>query len=162
MGDGKHGGSTKRRPAIQPDVGSNAGLSEYERIRLENIARNEAFLRDLGLDKPSLSPLQSTPKANQKTKRKRERAELLYEGQEIDIRRSRRIAKIGIGEGGLDNEVNKEGRNGVDDDGDDDDTGKQARRKYAEYKVEVSLDEDDIKREKITAKSLREFISASR
>ena len=57
--EGADGGADRRGSSggnNTAGTGGGAGLSEYERERLENIARNKARLRDLGLDDPLVPP----------------------------------------------------------------------------------------------------------
>ena len=57
--EGADGGADRRGSSggnNTAGTGGGAGLSEYERERLENIARNKARLRELGLDDPLVPP----------------------------------------------------------------------------------------------------------
>ena len=57
--EGADGGADRRGSSggnNTAGTGGGAGLSEYDRERLENIARNKARLRDLGLDDPLVPP----------------------------------------------------------------------------------------------------------
>lgn len=42
--------SDDQKVAKEEDVNNYQGVSDYERIRLENIKKNEEFLKNLGLD----------------------------------------------------------------------------------------------------------------
>lgn len=94
-------------------------LSDYERLRLENIQRNEAFLASLGLDsiKPKVANVQTSDIAEIKAKASRERkAQRAAAEEKGPVRRSSRLAGVkSVILEEKDDDDNDEDNAGVDD-----------------------------------------------
>lgn len=158
----------KKSPSL-----AKSTMSEYEQLRLENIARNEEFLKSLGID-PNARKVQQDVEDQRKkeiakqkrkeqiaTKRKRDEefAQAIANG-ELDpnevlpaaVRRSRRIseqpAEVDIAGG----EVVEYWAN------------RPSRKSHEPYVLDIQVDDEDdpdYGREKITASMIRELIQST-
>ncbi|KAF9270246.1 hypothetical protein L218DRAFT_23267 [Marasmius fiardii PR-910] len=68
-------------------------LSKYEQQRLENIERNKALLRQLGLDKPKFEPKTSRKKPPKESTKKRKTRESEYEETTEDSPSSAKVSR---------------------------------------------------------------------
>lgn len=142
------------------------GLSEYERLRLENIQRNESFLKDLGIVKPETRQVVRS-ESIKKPRKKRSfggEGEEVKEDEEADDgealqprRRSRRIQNLpadgeGKGEGAgadlyfleEDEEARKE---------------RERRRERERELVDIISVDGEEGRKRVTGPSLQSFIA---
>lgn len=147
---------------------NKADLSELEQRRLENIRRNEEYLKSMGFDSLERSNTNSSSGSNTELKKKRSvrssnKRSIGGEGEEGDasgymepVRRSRRLSKQPgeageSGEGGEDSQF-------IDLDGV---VPSSSARKAAREQYILEIDPDaDIGREKITAPMLKSYIES--
>ena len=138
------------------------GLSEYEKVRFDNIRRNEEFLRSLGLDSVKIIITEETVSVATTSSRKSSRNQrgnckrkfdASVEEDTVTLRRSRRSAAANVPV--------------IDDDLKDGDScllfavGSRRRRNASindDRSNEFIVTDDALQRDKITAPSLKEFI----
>jgi hypothetical protein len=141
-------------------------LSELEQRRLENIRRNEEYLKSMGFDSMPAFERKNTEGTEKKKQTKAIKRKVTEDGGEenymVDgfvepVRRSRRLSKqtsIETADG------NAEDSQFIDLDGIVPSSSSSSARKAREpYILDIDLDED-IGREKITAPMLRDYIES--
>ena len=116
-------------------------LSDYEKTRLENIRRNEEFLKTLGIDKPRIvaAPVIKKRKIEKPTREKKEKRKVppVNVPEALPSRRSRRVAAA-------DARIEAEEEN---DDDDDDDENQESTEEESIFSYDTmpreSLELDD-------------------
>ena len=138
------------------------GLSEYEKVRLDNIRRNEDFLRSLGLDSVKITITEETDCVATTTTRGSSRnlmgrckrkLDASLEEDTVILRRSRRSAAVNVSI--IDDNLKVEDARLLFPAG--------SRRRYRasmndETSDDLTIVDDALQRDKITAPSLKEFI----
>ena len=158
--------SVEEKRTAPKSSSSSTSISDYERIRLENIQRNEEYLRSLGINVNIKVQRQEEEKAKKEdlkkkreaAKRKREQAATLVEGEGegddggeiIPIRRSKRISQQPA-----ENETEVAESYWRE---------RPAKSTFVPYELDLNIDDEDdpdYGRVKVTAPMLRELIQAS-
>lgn len=135
-------------------------LSDYEQLRLDNIKKNEEFLKNLGLSEVRPPPSFSVPennrqsnkafKAKRKVNSKRKADESTGDLESAPVRRSTRSRP----------DAALMDSTALDNLGPDRPAAKKSIQKY-DYEFDFDVDDDGTPRKKISPSELREIIAAA-
>ena len=137
--------------SVAVEASSNScdnGLTEYEQLRADNIKRNEAFLESLGLNNVKPPPPVVKAVSSSSSNKSKRRS---FKVEEEPVRRSSRVLGGGI---------KVEGDEGFLELSSDRHAQPLPKKLRPVYELDVTADEDDVDRHKVTAPALRALIDA--